>query len=92
MRQNKFAYLSLIMAIISIGLLCLILFTIPSTVKAGDEFTLPPSFMFNVLQLLTIIGIFMIILSIYKKEPISWITYVGGIINIFLFFIFWING
>ncbi|MEK7257947.1 MAG: hypothetical protein AAB316_24525 [Bacteroidota bacterium] len=83
--SKTFSKLSFAFAVVSLILIGYLFGQIPSQIKASDGLTQPPRILAVVANFLVIIGIVMTVLSFSKKEPTTWMKWVGGILNSIFF-------
>ena len=86
-QKRTFSKLSLINALISLGLFGSLLFDSPETIEASESVPAPSMTFMTAVLLFGLLGVVMTVLSIVKKEPDNWYKWVGGILNI-LYFLF----
>lgn len=83
--QKHFSRLSLISALITLGLLGYLLSSISNAIKASKRLPEPPIVIIIASLLFSLTGMILMILSFTKKEPSTWFKWVGTILNILLF-------
>ena len=86
-KQKPFSIFSLIISIITLGLITYLITRIPGTVKVNEGIQEPPLIIVIATQIFCLMGIIVMGLSFLRKEPSTWFKWVGGILNIILFLI-----
>lgn len=76
--QTRFSILSLIIALITIGMLSYLFWCM-------SKMTRPPEVIAYIVRLCFMSGILVTILSFVKKEPSTWFKWVGAVVNILIF-------
>lgn len=85
--RKIFSKLSLINALITLGIFSYLFSSIPKTIKVSEGFPEPPIIIVIAIQVFCLTGIIIMILSFIKKEPSNWFKSTGAILNILLFLI-----
>lgn len=83
--QKKFSKLSLMTALINLGLFSYLFLSIPKTIKVNEGIPEPPMIIVIATQIFCLVGIITTTLSFMKKEPSTLFKWVGAILNSLLF-------
>lgn len=85
--SKRFSILSLLASSVTINLCVLLVKGFSKIVRAGEGIYQPSILLIYAIGFFCLFGVVMTILSIVKKEPSSWSKWIGGILNILLFFL-----
>lgn len=82
-----FSKLSLVISLITLGLLCCFFLNISGQIKASEEFLAPSMAAIIGTQVSCLSGVIITVLSFVKREPSTWFKWIGAILNILIFLI-----